>query len=381
MKIFLSFFQSKQRQPIPAYDFWEYYIKNGIEEAGYNWDECPDIDWAQGFVPQSKESLARWRDEAWSKTIAHLKKHPADIFLSYLYPRQIDVNAIKQLKSMGIACVNFFCDNIREYTSIPKEFGVFDVNWVPEYGALTLYKKADFNFIHLPMPMWVEPKLRVVQDELYPQITFIGSKDAQRLALLNQIVNLNPVIPLTIYGNGWANDNEVTLPQNASIISKAKNQLSFVYKYGFAAYSRKLGEQGDAQTASDLLKQKTGKKLSFDEYTALTAQSLVTMGINRYPSFNFPFKSPNVYSRLRDIEAPMLGACYLTEWAPGIEQFYDTETEVNTYRSAAEFIQKAGMLINDKAKRTTLRTNAQKRALSAHSIPVSINAIKHFLNL
>ena len=381
MKIFLAFLQANVKHPIPAYDFWEYYIKNGIEEAGYQWTECAGIDWAKGLVPQPKKELDNWREETWNNTLQYLKKNRADIFLSYLYPEQIDVKAIKQLQSMGVACVNFFCDNVRQYTSAPKEFGVFDLNWVPEYKALNLYKKAGFNYIHLPMPMWVDPELRVVPDEQYPQITFIGSKDVQRLALLNTIANLKHNMPLAVHGNGWAGERHTAITQNDTIFDKAINHLMFLKKHGFIAYSRKINQRSYKQDTSELLQKYIGKKLSFEEYTNLTAKSWVTMGINRYPSFNYPFKKPNVYSRLRDIEAPMLGACYLTEWAPGIEDMYDTETEISTYRTAAEFTEKAGILMADKAKRDIKRKNGQKRALSALSVPASINAIKHYFNI
>src|ERR1700743_1554539 len=182
MKIFLSFLQSPENYPIPAYGFWEHYIKNGIEEAGHQWTECPDVDWAQGLVPKNKAEQLRWKDETWSKTLARLKKDPADLFLSYLYPEQIDTAAIGEIRKMGIACVNFFCDNVRLFKKIPAEFAVFDLNWVPEFKAIMLYQKAGFPHINLPMPIWVAPGLRNMHNENNDQVSFIGSKDVQRLS-------------------------------------------------------------------------------------------------------------------------------------------------------------------------------------------------------
>ena len=375
MKIFLCFFQSQQKHPIPAYDFWEYYLKNGIEEACHQWEECPDVDWALGLVPQSPQAFLRWKQDAWGKTVSYLKKHPADVVLSYLYPQQIEASAIKEVQKTGIPWVNFYCDHIRDFKTLPSEFSVFDLNWVPEYEALNLYKKARFNSIHLPMPMWVDPSLRVLKDEQYRQITFIGSKDIQRLTLLNDIVKLNPDIPLAIFGTGWIADSGERPSPNVPVISKASNQLRFIHQHGMVAFFRKMSQRVYEQPIGTALNQKMGKKLSFGEYTSLTAQSWVTMGINRYPSFHYPFKSPNVYSRLRDIEAPMLGACYLTEWAPGMEELYDTNTEIRTYSSAAEFMAQSEMLMGERAKRLTLKANAQKRALATHSIPISLQRL------
>ncbi len=108
---------------------------------------------------------------------------------------------------------------------------------------------------------------------------------------------------------------------------------------------------------------------------------MITLGINRYPSFHFPISKPDSYSRLRDIEAPMLGACYLTEWTDGIEELYDTENEIAVYKNTDELIMKIKELEADVNKRRALKINGQKRALSTHTIPDSLNNIKCSLSL
>ena len=80
-------------------------------------------------------------------------------------------------------------------------------------------------------------------------------------------------------------------------------------------------------------------------------EDAITLGVNRYPSFRFPATRPDTYSRLRDIEAPMLGACYLTEWTEGLDQLYDLELEIATYRSAEDMVEKLAELGADPARR------------------------------
>jgi spore maturation protein CgeB len=108
---------------------------------------------------------------------------------------------------------------------------------------------------------------------------------------------------------------------------------------------------------------------------------MITLGINRYPSFRFPLVKPDTYSRLRDIEAPMLGACYLTEWTEGIDELYDTQNEIAVYRNEAELINKIAELRADHDTRKKLKANGQKRALEKHSIPASLAKIKSKLNI
>ena len=43
---------------------------------------------------------------------------------------------------------------------------------------------------------------------------------------------------------------------------------------------------------------------------------------------------------MRDIEAPMLSACYLTQWTEGLEDLYELGEEIETYNSVEEMANK-----------------------------------------
>ncbi|PWS26394.1 hypothetical protein DHW03_16570 [Pedobacter yonginense] len=379
MKIFISFLQSKIQHPISAYGFWEYYIKNGITEAGHDWLEAEDIDWAYGLVPQSEESLDNWKSDAWQKTLHFLKNNPVDLFLSYLYPNQIDEEAIKEIKKMGIPCVNFFCDNVRNFQKIPKIFGVFDKNWVPEYQALAMYKKAGFNHIHLPMPMWIDPKYRKPGNVENGKVSFIGSKDLQRQLFFEQLLVKCPNLLIDIYGANWMVGSEKILDAKTSLTDKALNQIDFIHKFGVKAFVNKLKSRQYIPTNNHKLNGLLKPKPNFEEYIQITRESNITLGINRYPSYQYPMLNPNRYSRLRDIEAPMLGACYLTEWAEGLDELYEIGTEIEVFSNEESLNDKIKALNDDQSLRKKLRINGQKRALQDHCIPNSLNKLMQSL--
>jgi spore maturation protein CgeB len=106
---------------------------------------------------------------------------------------------------------------------------------------------------------------------------------------------------------------------------------------------------------------------------------MVAIGVNRVPTANRSLHRPLVYSRLRDLEAPMLGACYLTEWTEGLEHMYELGKEIETYRTAEELTIKLRELCQDHVRRGAMRERAQRRALSDHSVERSIARISaHF---
>ena len=77
----------------------------------------------------------------------------------------------------------------------------------------------------------------------------------------------------------------------------------------------------------------------------------------------------------------MLGACYLTEWAPGLEDLYDPGTEIETYRDAGELMEKASLLGREPGRRANLRRLGQRRALAEHSLIRSIGQLAKRLGI
>lgn len=380
MRILLSFLQDFDTKPhaIPAYRFWPYYIKNGIEEAGMQWLEVPGLDWAAGLVPYENDpALQKWKEQAWGKTLTYIKanRQHLDIFLCYLYPKQIDLQAIKQIRALGIPCINFYCDNVRSFTKLPNEFKVFDLVWVPEFEALDMYKKAGAAHINLPMPMWVAPRYRTHPEQEINSISFIGSKDYLRAQLLADTIGKG--LPVQIRGNDWDNSaTQVTTSPASNFSSKIKNQVNLIQNSGlkgFAAYHLKRYEKViPANVPGENIFEKPG----FEEYMRLTRESSITLGINRVPTFHTFNKNMLTYSRLRDLEAPMLGACYLTEYTAGLPHLYELGAEIETYTNADELVLKCRELAASKSKRKELRIKGQQKALSAHSIPQSLQKIK-----
>jgi hypothetical protein len=117
------------------------------------------------------------------------------------------------------------------------------------------------------------------------------------------------------------------------------------------------------------------------EYFRVTREAQVTIGVNRVPTTRRSNRNPLTYSRLRDLEAPMLGACYLTEWTEGLGQLYEPATEIETYRTPEELCAKIAELKQDPARRRRLRERGQKRALADHSVARSLGRIQEKLGL
>jgi hypothetical protein len=380
MKILLSCLQSLCRHDIPAYEFWRAYFVEGAKEAGHQIVEVPEVDWAEGLTyAADKPGLDAWRTRTWEKTLAYAEKENAtgaiDFFLGYLYPEQIDEAAVKQLQQLGIPCVNFFCDNVREFHQVPTAYRPFDLHWVPEFEALPMYRRARLPHLNLPMPCWVDAKWRTAPETSSEEpATFIGSADVLRQKLLGDAMAAGA--DFFVRGPGWrgaAEQARPAVPLHGR--SRLVNQVGFLRRHGCRGLMNKFVNRIHPVSVVPIREDRILEPVFGAAYFEASRAAQVAIGINRVPTARRPLHFPLSYSRLRDIEAPMLGACYLTEWTKGLECLYEPGVEVECYHTAAELAEKLQMLASQPARRAELRRRAQRRALQDHSVGASLRKI------
>jgi len=384
MRILVSCQQSAQRHPVPAYKFWRPYFVHGLEEAGHEALEVPGIDWAEGLVRPPGAALDLWRSRTWESVRAfaraELRQRPIDLFLSYLYPKQIEVGAIGDLQRMGIPCVNFFCDNVREFCNVPREYRPFALHWVPEFEALPMYRAAGLAHIHAPMPCWIPKNLRSVPATETEPATFIGSADILRRDLLSRASQAGA--RFKVRGPGWApsSSNGREPARSWSLSGIIANQFVTLRSQGVMALLRKMESRirplYPAPLPLDII---AAAPAGDTEYSRIIREATVCLGINRVPTARHSNHAPLRYSRLRDIQGPMLGACYLTEWTEGLSYLFEVGSEIEAYRTPEELADKLDELTLDVERRRAMRARAQQRALNEHSVPCSIARIIHQL--
>ena len=378
MRIILSCLQSLQRHDIPAYDFWRTYFVEGCREASIEVLEVPGVDWAEGLThAEGSEELDAWRSRTWEKTLAFAKKEQGhggvDFFLGYLYPEQLDVSAVRELQRAGIPCVNFFCDNVREFRKVPEVYAPFDLHWVPEFEALPMYRRASLPHIHAPMPCWVPERYRSIANEEKGPAVFIGSADVLRENLFSEAINAGA--HFMVYGRGWIEGSETRLVGLEQSGGMLRNQYLHFRRHGFAGLASKLLDKVWSLPRRKIPVSQTGRTLNPEDYVRLTRESPVVLGVGRVPSPLRPLRYSMKYSRLRDIEAPMLGACYLTEHTEGVAALYELGKEVETYESTEELVHKLEDLATSPQKRQRLRSEGQRRALSSLTVAASLKRI------
>lgn len=386
LRIFLCCQQAQRRHAVPAYAFWAEYFRGALAEAGHTCLEAPACDWAEGLLSLEPEAARAWQQRTWESALTYLRREharePIDFFLGYLFPQQVEPEAIQSIRALGIPCVNFFCDNVRELRQVPGAYRGFDLHWVPEHKALPLYRSAGLPHLQAPMPCWLPAVSRTAAGRESLPPTFVGTRDAQREALFAQAIELG--LRVDLRGVGWSGSAPPPAPPPPSArdpLELARRQWAFARQHGWSALFRKLTGSGQAPAVAFDFAAYARSAPVGDDYWTVLRESSVCIGVNRYPSLRFPFDRPDTYSRLRDLEAPMVGACYLTEWTEGLDELYALGVEIETYRDAAELTAKTDELMRDAPRRARMRAAAQRRALNHHSIDRTLQRIAARLSL
>ena len=244
MRILLSCLQSLKRHPLPAYGHWRNYFVEGLLEAGHEVVEVPNVDWAEGITYSPGRTLESWRARTWEAVEAFVRQEithrPIHLFVGYFYPNQVEAAAIRELQRIGIPCVNFFCDNVREFVKPPAEYTAFALHWVPEFEALPMYTESG--------PA-VYPRADAMLDFSGPKksprletepATFLGSADILRRDLLGRA--LQGGADFVVRGPGWlGNEDTANGSQQAlTVASVVRNQVDLVRQRGFGGLLRKL---------------------------------------------------------------------------------------------------------------------------------------------
>jgi hypothetical protein len=111
-------------------------------------------------------------------------------------------------------------------------------------------------------------------------------------------------------------------------------------------------------------------RISTEEVPRLFAQSKIVLGVSAIghcPDF--------VGLKLRDFDAPMSGSCYLTQHNDDLQGLYDIGREIDTYRTVAECVERAGYLLAHDSGREAIAVAGRERAIRDHTWDVRLRAL------
>jgi spore maturation protein CgeB len=344
------------------------------------------MDIPSGFTPEESEARVRATQQILDEVRTVHRPTPISLFLSYFYNAHFDPDGFDELRRLGIPSVNFFCNSIYQFGLVGAVAAKVDFAWHTEKHARPSYLAAGAN------PIWVQMG---ADPEVYAprpspvrvnKACFVGQRYADRDRWVAAIIKAD--LPIDIYGAGWSQPDPATPyalagPDAAPVYLGRRRPPPGSRESYLTALRETLRRDGPLRGSSRILRQlfyqRKSRKLQalvrpfargylpFERIIDVFSGYALSLNFSNVWSDGRPGSRLVPHIRLRDFEAPMAGACYLTGYSDELEDFYDIGREVDTYRNADELIDKARFYLANGGPAERLRAAGHARARRDHT--------------
>jgi len=316
----------------------------------YQMSDTKNIDHLR-FINKHRSKL----EDALLKQVkeAH-KKHGIDLFFSYFWISLCRPEIIREIKSLGILTVNWFCNAAHQFYLIKDLAPAYDYCLVPEKFRIDDYKSINANPYYFPEaanPHIFKPYNFTKEFDA----TFVGKRYGDRYDIISYLHQNG--IPVHVWGDGW---------KNIAFLSKAKN-YSFFYLIK-KALQRGVSLFNQDRHVSDRVHTRfLHGVLSDEEYIKIYSRSKIAIGLSTCGDTHLQEDERILQIRLRDIEAPMSGAFYITEYIDELSDCFEIGKEIVCYESEEDLLEKLKYYLKKENEREKIRLAGYKRAVSEHT--------------
>jgi spore maturation protein CgeB len=268
---------------------------------------------------------------------AHAQRR-IDLLFTYFYNACVSPDAIRQIRSLGIVTVNWFCNASFQFHLVSEIAPAYDFCLVPEKFRLEDYRRINAKPIYCQEAANPEIYHPYPANERY-DVAFIGQAYGERPDLVRSL--LDHRVKVHVWGTGW----EYFRQRRPSL-----NPLMW----------------GRGNGAPKIPPRLIGGVLSDEELVRTFSRTRINLGFaGCWTDETTTERITQI--RLRDFEIPMSGGFYLTEYQEEIEEFYDIDREIVCYRTKEELLDKIRFYLWHPAQRAKIRLAGRRRCLSEHT--------------
>lgn len=321
---------------------WQKHFYDGLKQAGVDVVLPRGIDFGWARPPQTVDPLrtanARGRvSDALLAQILTADGGPPQAVLSCCFSNDVELDLVDRVRAAGIPWVNFFCDSLYAFEWVSALAARTSVNWFVESKAEVSYRKLGVPYLLAPYALNPEAlPVASCQAPVHP-LLFVGTAGRSRIRSA-ALIRLSGA-DLHLRGWGWKE------------VLDAKTKSSSLVKQAGRAVIRKL------------FGARVGGYLDDETLLAELRRSAVVLGLNEGGS------GPNVhrYLKLRDLEFPGMGCCYLTQHHADLAEVFELGKDIFTFQSPWEASRLAKDLARHPSECRAIGHRARARVLGEHT--------------
>lgn len=339
-------------------------LRRSLEDMGHQlvrfdfpgWPDEADPVWRSAGKPMTNDRLLRAFKSA-------MQQAPLDLFFGYLYSSVVYPQTIEEIRTSGVPTVNFSCNNVHQFHLVRDIAPSFDVCIVPELAAQSAFREVGARPLRVQLA--ANPRFyRPYPDPRVYDVTFVGQRYADRADLLARLRDEG--VDARAWGAGWAAGKRVDAAHARAALALFEDERFD----GLARLTRRwVWPEAAPPAGSNHAVDASGwggPRLLQSDLVRTFSKSRISLGFSTAGNSHREEKRLT-HLRLREFEATMSGALYLTEHQQELAEYFRIGSEVLTYAGADELIEKARYYLAHPEDSERIRRAALRRARNEHT--------------
>lgn len=253
-----------------------------------------DFSWARPASDASLEASPE-RTAMSERLWEQIRGASVDAVISYCFASDIDPALVKTTVASGRPWINFFCDSTYAFDRVEPLARETSLNWFPESAAEGRYLALGRPWLCRPYALNPDALPESPCEIAVHRLGFVGAPTGNRILRLAALAALG--CRVAVRGEGWRRQPERILVRALRPLVRAGGRLD------------------DAGLAH------------------FVSECRMILGLNEGGARR---RADRSYLKLRDLEFPGYGACYLTQHNQDVERAFEIGREVLTFRGLRE---------------------------------------------
>jgi spore maturation protein CgeB len=252
--------------------------------------------------------------------------------------------------------MNWYCNASYQFDLVRDIAPAYDYCLVPEKDRLDAYRAVGANPVYCPEA--ANPEVygpRDVPEEF--DVAFVGQRYGDRPEWIAYLLGRH--IDVRVWGPGWRAEDQDRAVGTASAWSRARRTFR---QQGPRAVMEKVLDRFRHRIPAQVC----GGPLSDEGLVQMFSRARISLGLSSCGDTHRG-STRVLQVRLRDIEALMSGAFYVTEYQEDLAEMFEEDEEIVFYRSKEELADKIQFYLRRDDLRRAIRVRARRRALADHS--------------
>jgi hypothetical protein len=309
-----------------------------------------DFQWARPATPApGSPSIERTvtSERLWDQLRAAHARGGLDAVVSYCFAADVELTLVERAGALGVPWINFFCDSTYAFDLVEPLARVTSLNWFPERAAAASYQALGPPVLCRPYALHPAALPEATCETAEHALGFVGAPTGNRVLRLAALLLRG--CPAAVRGEGW---RRVRAPSSSRPASRGDPRL----RGG-------LGERVLVRAFTPVVR-RGGHPLADDELVAFLSRCRVVLGLNEGRDRHGVYQS---YMKLRDVEFPGYGCCYLTQHNEDVEHAFEIGREVLTFRGAGEAAAFVRRSVRHPAEARAIGQAGRRRVLAEHT--------------